>query len=911
MGGNDYLGLMKGIGIVGLLAAVTYALLSQRGQAAGSFFMGFVFVYAVMFVPKVVVTVHDVRAPAVYAVANVPLGLAAPYATISHIGHWLTQQYETRFTPLNDERFSKSGMVFGARILETLSVQGFPDPALKSDISTFYKDCVVPELVDDASKSKTIRNSKEISVTLAAMMNPGRGTVLGSVQYAGSSAMACTDVIAAINAYLAASNAANEAMGKIGRVVRADEGVSMATPLLISTTETDLNNMLGNLVGISDTAQQTLVQTMWINGIHDADMALRNGYGNAAATSYTTAVTEQSGRQNAYTGKLWAEKGLPLIRNIAEFVLISAFPMVFIIMLMAGENAMKGLKLYMVALASLALWAPFTAILNSLVINNGRQALLAMKASGGGLTLDNLNGVIDLALQQQSLAGQLFLAVPIIAFAIVSAGAQATTSAVGGLTSSAAGAAGQVSGQVAQGNVSAGQVGWQNTTAMNTSTGQSNTAQTIRSGFAQFESGAGTLTMGGGAPGGGVMSARSNQMGSLMPSVETGLENSFGKTAAASMSASRSSIASALESIKAAHASGFRTESSSMAESKFTAALGASTSTERAQLAGEGAAFASRASQEATHQDALRNAVGTTAGGKLGLSIAGTGIGVGAESSETTARTNATNASTGNSAERRQDFSLGKSVRDGTTDSTTATTTRGNSSSESRSFQASMESAHQRGLQGQAQAQASTQATEQIQAVRSDRGGIRQDLSNQVVERMGGAAAAMAMFSSDSAGFTKAASKVADEIIAERGLGPSAGTQIEGVSGAAQVTSFQVDSNKAATEGKVQREIANAPAAADAPPSEGGVSAGPVPAVGGGGNNPRSQANPWSSGSGGQPAMPASVASPDGSGQRDSSDTLHKAALEPAKVGSEISSERAETMRKVGNQSDKARDKVS
>ena len=149
MGGGDYLGLMKAVAMVGLISAVTYALLAQRGQALGGFFAGFVFVYGVMFVPRVDVIVNDVRAGTTSVVSNVPLGLAMPYATLSHIGYWLTMQYESRFTTLDDERFSKTGMVFGARVLETLTGSTFPDAGLKADVITFYKDCVVPELMDD------------------------------------------------------------------------------------------------------------------------------------------------------------------------------------------------------------------------------------------------------------------------------------------------------------------------------------------------------------------------------------------------------------------------------------------------------------------------------------------------------------------------------------------------------------------------------------------------------------------------------------------------------------------------------------------------------------------------------------------------------------------------------------------
>lgn len=834
MGGNDYLGLMKAIGLVGLLAAVTYALLSQRGQAAGSFFMGFVFVYACMFVPKVNVTVNDVRAPAVYVVANVPIGLAAPYATLSHMGHWLTMQYESRFTPLDDERFSKSGMVFGARVLETMAVQGFPDPALKADFVTFYKDCVVPELVDDPSKATAIRGSKDIAATIAPMLNPGRGTVLGTVSNMGSTAMACTDVISSMNSYIAATNAVNNAMVKIGRVVRADEGVTLSNPLLVNAVETDIDNMLGNMAGISDSAAQSLSQMMWINGVHDSDMALRNGYGSAQSTSYATAVTEQSARQNAYAGKLWAEKALPLIRNIAEFVLLASFPLVFIIMLLAGENALKGLKLYLVALASLSLWAPFTAILNGLVINNGKQALLAAKATAGGFTLDNLNGIIDLSLSQQALAGQLFLAVPLIAFAVVSASANATSSAVSSMTSPAASAAGQAGGQIAQGNLSAGQVAWRNTNALNTTANQSNTASSMSGGFGKIESGSGSAAIGRDAPGGGVFQARSSSLGAVSASAESAVESAFTKSHASSMSASRSSIAQTMDTIRQMQSNGARSENLQQAQKSFQAALGTDSSTQRAEKTAEGLRYLSQAGSDVSFTAGGRTA--QQAGGSINLGIGGgsggPGFGVRGGVDTTTYQDQSSKGGFTSQGGSHRGSEQSLQVAQGTKDSNTQTDTKTNSASQSAFYQSGLEKAKQSAQQGQAQAQSASQADERIQAVRSDKGGVRKDLANDIISGMGGQVLAQALFSQNADAFNAKAEGLAMQYASQKGLGPGASTQLSGVSGSQAVNGAQVDAANSALQQRVGSEISGAPTSAQAPsqhlPMDTPVGSGPL-----------------------------------------------------------------------------------
>lgn len=875
MGGGDYLGLMKAVGIVGLLAAISFALLSQRGSAAGSYFMGFVFIYSVMFVPKANVTVNDLRAGTTYVVANVPLGLAAPYATISRIGNFLTQQYEARFTALDDERFSKSGMVFGARVLETMAIQGFPDPTLKSDVMTFYKDCIVPELIEDGTKAKLLKNSKDIAVTMQSIVNPGRGTVMGSVTYAGSSAMSCANVLPAISTYLTTTNVAQESLEKVGRTVHGDQGVSASSAVLIATTETDVTNMLTNLMAISDSAQQALAQSMWINGIHDADMALRNGYGNAQSTSYATAVTEQSSRQAAYTGKLWAEKALPLIRNIAEFVLISSFPLVFIIMLVAGENALKVVKLYLTILTSLALWAPFTAILNSLVINNGKQAILAMKASGGGITLENVNGLIDLALQQQSLAGQLFLAVPMVAYALVSAGAQAATAAVGGLTSSATGAAGQIAGQVSQGNVGGGQVGWRNVNAFNTSTGQSNTAMSSKAGFAQIESGAGTLVLGGGAPGGGTFSARDSSAGPYEASSNKLLQNAAQQSMTANATSSRSSVASALDSIKSAMVSGYKNDSMQKAEASLKSADAAGNSQDKAKHLDNAAQYAYKAAHEASADRTNQR--------QWGLSLGGNSGGAGGSAGASLTNRDGTKFGEGNAATTTEGYGKKSTDVDGVSQKDEAGTSAVNSNSNGSYAQSALEKAKQFSQQGSAQAQQSMQASEVLSATSTDSGGMGKKLTQEIFGRMGGATAAAALYANDQKGFEQSFMGHAQQIMTEKGLGPGELSQLKGGAGGAPISGSALTSAMQTQQNAVAGQTAGAPvaantSAADLQAGSAGTagtagSAGTPGASSTGGKNrgggsplatPDASKNPFGTGVK-QPQTPTSVARPDGS----------------------------------------------
>ena len=726
---------------------------------------------------------------------------------------------------------------------------------------------------------------------------------MGAGQFAGSSAMSCSNVIPAINTYLTTSNVTQESLEKIGRTVHGDQGISASSAVLIAATESDVTNMLTNLMAISDSAQQSLAQSMWLNGIHDADMALRNGYGNSQSTSYATAVTEQSSRQSAYTGKLWAEKALPLIRNIAEFVLIAAFPLVFIIMLVAGENALKVVKLYLTVLTSLALWAPFTAILNYLVISNGKQAILAMKATGGGITLENVNGLIDLALQQQSLAGQLFLAVPMVAYALVSAGAQASTAAVGGLTSSATGAAGQVSGQTALGNVGGGQVGWRNINAFNTTTGQSNTAMSDKSGFVQMESGAGSMVLGGGAPGGGTFNGRTSQLGSYAASIESAVESGFSKKVDASMSASQSSISSALESIRSAQASGFRSENATRAEKSLTSALATSDAKERSRLMSEGASYARAAASEAAASQQNQRTTATSAGGSLKIGVPGVGASLNAGGQLSYADSKTESSGSRNTVTGQTDQKASNSTGDKSTVSQSTNMSSGstNSSSQSNFAQTQLDKAVQFSQQGQAQVQQAQQASEQLSGARTDRGGVKTDLSNQIVAALGGAAAAQQLYASDQKAFGAAVNSAAEAIISAKSLGPGGSTHFSEISNTSPITSNNLSSAQQEIQAKVAAEISGTPEVANAIPTSSGASSGQIDY----GSSPLSgpAGNPFKSS---PPTMPSSVASASGQGTVSATDISANANEVSGDIKNTVSDGQAAVMRSVGRTTDDA-----
>lgn len=125
--GSSYGGLLKTAVLAGFLVTLTGALLKWQGLASKVYLFAAVLFYSVMLVPKVDVAIHDERSADVYVVSNVPFGVGFFASATSKIGHFLTESFETAFSLPDAERFSKFGLVYPQRALNSLLAAG-PSP---------------------------------------------------------------------------------------------------------------------------------------------------------------------------------------------------------------------------------------------------------------------------------------------------------------------------------------------------------------------------------------------------------------------------------------------------------------------------------------------------------------------------------------------------------------------------------------------------------------------------------------------------------------------------------------------------------------------------------------------------------------------------------------------------------------
>lgn len=142
--GSSYEGLLKTAVLAGFLVTLTGALLKWQGLASKVYLFAAVLFYSVMLVPKVDVAIHDERSADVYVVSNVPFGVGFFAAATSKIGHFLTESFETAFSLPDAERFSKFGLVYPQRALNSLLAAGPVTPEGRALTDRVIADCIEP-----------------------------------------------------------------------------------------------------------------------------------------------------------------------------------------------------------------------------------------------------------------------------------------------------------------------------------------------------------------------------------------------------------------------------------------------------------------------------------------------------------------------------------------------------------------------------------------------------------------------------------------------------------------------------------------------------------------------------------------------------------------------------------------------
>ncbi len=387
-------------------------------------------------------------------VGNVPKVLADVASLTSKIGSSLTDAAETVFSLPDQLSFSQAGPMFAHRILQESSNLAIKDPVISSDILSFYRECIIPDVntgyLDIAQVSKSDNIWQMFNDT-----NPGRYVTIheknnGKWQWM-SGAVTCPQAYNLLTNSLTGDVTDN--ISQLGRTLNPYVNSVAAAGLVQGQIETGYSTMLA----VSASATDIVRQKMMINFMNEASTRIAAADGDMAGMQIGIAQSmAEAQMQTTYgTMRKIAEGALPKVRNTLEAIIYALFPIMIIITIVLGHKALSAVFMYVKLAIWIQLWPMLYAVFNFFITFTDSKIMQAQAStdalSQAQAALINAGTVSDMYI-----AGMLLMSIPVVAWMIASGTAYAATQVATGLMQPAQSSASSVGSQVGAGNISAG-----------------------------------------------------------------------------------------------------------------------------------------------------------------------------------------------------------------------------------------------------------------------------------------------------------------------------------------------------------------------------------------------------------------------------------------------------------------------
>lgn len=471
-------GAMQAAALFGFLVALSVAVFKLDLRESFTYLFVVAFFWMGMIVPKTTVLITESGGYGYtgrqYTVSNVPVGLAYMGYFVSSFGQSITRKAEQVNHLPDDLNYSRTGMLFGTRLLENIREARIPDAQLTQDWALFMNQCSffdmnlyhfynVQDLAQSADILATLTHTNQALFTNVSQIASRRGNML---QYNGKSkTMTCNEAAKELKDrtqfysknYLP-SYVADRVFAGLGTNAAGINRVNALVTLGNSSFQYLLDN--ARFDTLKNIEQAAMVEVIRQAGII-------NGQRNRNSAAVQQAFAQVQAR-NQYiaaqkTGSSMASWNLPLIRSAAEAIMIGLFPFVMILALLGGIMAFRMLGFYMMGMMWIQLWAPVASIINLIMTMNTKR-LLSLETLNGAITPGSGDTLLMAAADAQAAAGAAMWLIPVIAGALAMGG-RSLMNGMMGMTSSAKSTGEAAGSQVGSGNYSAGNMNYNNSNA--------------------------------------------------------------------------------------------------------------------------------------------------------------------------------------------------------------------------------------------------------------------------------------------------------------------------------------------------------------------------------------------------------------------------------------------------------------
>ncbi len=404
MSANSFVTALKIFILFGFFTVICDVTLKGEATRGIKYYLSFLLLYNILFVPKVDVLIRDplIQAHGDIKVDGVPIGLGFTAHVITTLGHWMTDIFGMNFALPNDLQYNKHGMLLGSSLVtDTLNFK-ISDITTAGNFNNYMIHCIIYGLklgrinYDDLIRATSLQE-------VFALGNSGVLAYSISDASHGKKIVLCNDT----------NDLVRSLEKEISSAVRQQES------LFNKKGNLNINSVDQYILGLQESTTKIFEQALIANIISDSAQSYLSLTGaNAEAVTY--AITKDN-LQRKYSGLVqWLQAGkfLPLLKIIIEIMFYALFPVVILLtMLPRGTQIFIN---YTMVLLALQLWSPLYAILNLIMTLEQRYRISNLLANSGmTISLYNRQAILDINQGIQIQAGFLAFLIPLLSFKII------------------------------------------------------------------------------------------------------------------------------------------------------------------------------------------------------------------------------------------------------------------------------------------------------------------------------------------------------------------------------------------------------------------------------------------------------------------------------------------------------------
>lgn len=455
-------GMIAICSLVSLVLTAAYFTLSKNPKHIGMFFAVTLIVPLLLLKSKTDVQIIDASEPlASYSVTDVPNIVAIPAHFSTYYMYAVVDAFSAIFHTVDDLQYSKTGMMYGAALLDKNLKAQISDPRLRDLWQEYLVNCINPDVtINNKYSFKELLNSSNIFEFLESN-NPSE--LRRVYDRSSDTKPTCKEALSTIKTLFGGDEIQH--LNWLSKIID-------TTGSDTAKTQIEIMNAIENTqpyLGISQSGQETLTQVMAINGLKDAAVNATAQYGAIASSiNYSLSKTEIQSTNFMITSGLWAQRHIPKIHTILLLLIICCAPLVLSLSMIPNMSILV-LKNYLFGYFNIATWPIMFGLIN-FIMTTFLSFSVSRITGADGITFNNIGSIYNTNTEMAAVAGWLMGLTPFITPFIIKGMGSLVGSISHQFNSMNNGILNQAASETASGNISVGtsrvnEHSWNNTHA--------------------------------------------------------------------------------------------------------------------------------------------------------------------------------------------------------------------------------------------------------------------------------------------------------------------------------------------------------------------------------------------------------------------------------------------------------------